>query len=131
MRFPNQYLVRNEVVGEGAASIREGRVTCLIRIKCGALEGKACIEECINALVERVRSALEDVLAGRLVRHVMTYGGKLANVGEGVEVTLQGGGFVRGEVMGYGAKGELIIATRSGLAKVRPSRVAKVKTLWP
>ncbi len=129
--FPNQYVVRNDVVGEGAVSVSGGHLTCTVRLRCDVLGSDACGEERVNALIDTLSHALQDVVEGRLASHVVNYGKKLVNVGEDVEVTLRGGGIVRGEVVGYGVRGELIVATRTGLAKVKPSKVARAERLWP
>jgi len=129
--FPNQYVIRNAVVGEGAVNVSDSRLTCVVRLRCDVPSTDTCCGERVNSLVNALVSSLHDVLEGRLVRHVMNYGRKLVNVGEDVEVTLRGGGIVKGEVIGYGTGGELIVATRTGLAKVKPSKVARIKRLWP
>ena len=129
--FPNQYVVRNDVVGEGAVSVSGDHLTCTVRLRCDVLGTDACSEERVNSLINALSSALQDVVEGRLARHAVNYGRKLVNIGEDVEVTLRGGGIVKGEVMGYGARGELVVATRTGIAKVEPSKVARIKRLWP
>lgn len=129
--FPNQYVVRNDVVGEGMASVSGDRLTCTVSLRCGALGTDACCGERINSLINTLGLALQDAVEGRLARHVVNYGKKLVNIGEDVEVTLRGGGIVKGEAIGYGARGELVVATRTGIAKVKPSRVARIERLWP
>ena len=100
-------------------------------LRCDALDADACGEEQINSLINMLNHALKDVVEGRLARHVVNYGKKLVNIGEDVEVTLRGGGIVKGEAIGYGARGELVVATQTGMAKVKPSKVARIKRLWP
>ncbi len=129
--FPNQYVVRNDIVGEGTVSISDDRLTCTVSLRCDVLGTDACSKERINSLINTLNFALQDVVEGRLARHVVNYGKKLVNIGEDVEVTLRGGGIVKGEVVGYGAMGELVVVTRTGIAKVKPSRVARIKRLWP
>ncbi len=129
--FPNQYVVRNDVVGRGAVSVSGDRLTCSVSLRCDALGANACGEERINSLINTLNLALKDVMEGHLTRHVMNYGKKLVNIGEDVEVTLRGGGIVKGEAIGYGARGELVVATRTGMAKVEPSKVARIKRFWP
>jgi len=129
--FPNQYVIRNDVVGEGTVSVSGDRLTCTISLRCDVLGANACSEERINSLINALSSALQDVVEGRLAGHVVNYGKKLVNIGEDVEVTLRGGGIVKGEAVGYGARGELVIATRTGTVKVKPSKVARIKRLWP
>lgn len=129
--FPNQYVVRNDIVGEGTVSVSGDRLTCTVSLRCDALGADVCGEEQINSLISALSSAMQDVVEGRLARHVVNYGKKLVNIGEDVEVTLRGGGIVKGEAVGYGIRGELVVATRTGMAKVKPSRVARIKRLWP
>jgi len=129
--FPNQYMVRNDIVGEGLASVSGDRLTCVVSLRCDVLGANACSEERINSLINALSLAMQDAVEGRLARHVVNYGKKLVNIGEDVEVTLHGGGIVKGEVIGFGTKGELVVATRSGMVKVKPSRAVKVKRLLP
>ena len=129
--FPNQYVIRNDVVGEGSANVSGDRLTCTISLRCDVLGTNACSEERINSLINALNSAIQDVMEGRLARHAVNYGKKLVNIGEDVEVTLHGGGIVKGEVIGFGTKGELVVATRTGMVKVKPSRVVNVKRLLP
>jgi hypothetical protein len=129
--FPNQYMVRNDVVGKGVVSVSGDRLTCTVSLRCDALGADACGEGRINSLVNALNLALRDAVEGRLARHVVNYGRKLVNIGEDVEVTLFGGGIVKGEAVGYGARGELVVATQTGIVKVKPSKVARIKRLWP
>ncbi len=131
IRFPGTYVIRNVVVGFTKVVTGEEGVKCSAVINCSLLPSNSCVEGSVKVVEGRVREALREVLEGFIAKHVINYGRRLANLGEEVEVVLTGGEVVKGEVMGYGFKGELVLATTSGVVKVRPSQVAMVRTTWP
>jgi len=130
IRFPNEYVIRGEVVGRSRAWVEGGEAFIEVRLNCHSASG-ACADGG-RALEERLRLYLSRVFSDSKVECCLKFGSALAGRGERVEVRLRSGEVVVGDVMGYGFRGELMLVTEDGGVRLlRPSEVVDVKTLWP
>lgn len=131
LNFPNTLiLLPNIIIGE--TFVDEANRLLKVRLSRNILRACSLSEEELEKMLsEGFKTALNDASEGSVFKHGNYLGKHLKNLGEEVSIRMNDGSVVTGEVVGFTARGELLIASESGLHVIKPSNVKEFKTLWP